>query len=41
MNSFGFHYRLYPGMKSYVREFPAKFPADPAFASLRMPPAQR
>lgn len=41
MNSFGFHYHLYPGMKSCVREFPAKLAADPAFASLRMPPAQR
>jgi len=41
MNSFGFHYHLYPGMKSYVREFPAKLAADPAFASLRLPPAQR
>jgi protein tyrosine/serine phosphatase len=41
MNSFGFHYHLYPGMKSYVREFPAKFAADPVFASLRTSPAQR
>jgi len=41
MNSFGFHYHLYPGMKSYVREFPGKFAADPVFASLRTSPAQR
>ena len=40
MNSFGFHYHLYLGMKSYVREFPAKFAADPVFASLRTSPAQ-
>ena len=41
MDSFGFHYHLYPAMKSYVRKFPAKLAADPAFASLRTPPAQR
>jgi tyrosine-protein phosphatase SIW14 len=41
MNSFGFHYHLYPGMKSYVREFPAKLAADPVFASLRTSPVQR
>lgn len=35
MNSFGFHHRLYLTMKSYVREFPAKFAADPVFASVR------
>ena len=40
MNSFGFHYHLYPGMKSYVREFPSKFVADPVFASLRSAPTQ-
>jgi protein tyrosine phosphatase (PTP) superfamily phosphohydrolase (DUF442 family) len=40
MNSFGFHYHLYRAMKSYVREFPAKFAADPVFASLRTAPAQ-
>jgi len=41
MNSFGFHYHLYPGMKSYVREFPARLATDPTFASLRTPPIQR
>jgi protein-tyrosine phosphatase len=40
MNSFGFHYHLYLGMKSYVREFPARFAADPVFASLRTKPTQ-
>src|SRR5258708_25664368 len=35
MYSFGFHYHLYPGMKSYVREFPASFAGDPIFAPLR------
>ena len=38
MNSFGFHYHLYPRMKSYVREFPAKFAADPVFAALHTAP---
>jgi protein tyrosine/serine phosphatase len=41
MDSFGFHYHLYPAMKSYVRRFPAKLAADPAFASLRTPLEQR
>jgi tyrosine-protein phosphatase SIW14 len=41
MNSFGFHYHLYPGMKSYVREFPAKFGSDPVFAPVRPSPVQR
>jgi hypothetical protein len=41
MNSFGFHYRLFPAMKSYVREFPAKFAADPIFAPLHPSPSQR
>jgi protein tyrosine phosphatase (PTP) superfamily phosphohydrolase (DUF442 family) len=41
MYSFGFHYHLYPGMKSYVREFPASFAADPIFGPLRISPAQR
>ncbi len=41
MNSFGFHHHLYQSMKSYVREFPAKFAADAAFTSLRTSPAQR
>jgi tyrosine-protein phosphatase SIW14 len=40
MYSFGFHYHLYPGMKSYVREFPAKFAVDPVFAPLHASPAQ-
>src|SRR6266481_9808080 len=38
MNSFGFHYHLYPAMKSYVRAFPAKFAADPVFAPLHASP---
>jgi len=41
MDSFGFHYHLYPAMKSYVRKFPARLEADPVFASLRTPPEQR
>ena len=41
MNSFGFHYHLFPSMKSYVRQFPAKFAADPIFAPLHASPAQR
>jgi tyrosine-protein phosphatase SIW14 len=41
MYSFGFHYHLYPGMKSYVQEFPAKFAADPIFAPLRASFTQR
>jgi protein tyrosine/serine phosphatase len=41
MNSFGFHYNLYWGMKSYVHKFPAKLAADPVFAFLRTSPAQR
>jgi tyrosine-protein phosphatase SIW14 len=41
MYSFGFHYRLYRGMRSYVREFPAVFAADPIFAPLRASTAQR
>jgi protein-tyrosine phosphatase len=40
MNSFGFHYHWFPAMKSYVREFPAKFAADPVFALLHASPAQ-
>jgi tyrosine-protein phosphatase SIW14 len=40
MYSFGFHYHLYPAMKSYVREFPASFAADPVFAPVRTSPAQ-
>src|SRR5260370_42482557 len=38
--SFGFHYHLYRRMQSYVREFPARFAADPAFAPLHDSPAQ-
>jgi len=41
MYSFGFHYHLYPGMKSYVREFPASFAADPVFAPVRALASQR
>jgi tyrosine-protein phosphatase SIW14 len=41
MYSFGFHYHLYPRMKSYVRKFPARFTADPIFATLRASAAQR
>jgi protein tyrosine/serine phosphatase len=35
MDSFGFHYHLYPAMKSYVRKFPVTFGADKIFATLR------
>ncbi|HEY4817256.1 MAG TPA: dual specificity protein phosphatase family protein [Candidatus Acidoferrum sp.] len=41
MYSFGFHYHLYPGMKSYVREFPGQFATNPIFAALHGLPAQR
>ena len=34
MDSFGFHYHLYPAMKSYVRRFPVTFGADSTFAPL-------
>ncbi len=34
MDSFGFHYHLYPAMKSYVRRFPVTFGADNTFAPL-------
>ncbi|MCU1243382.1 MAG: hypothetical protein JWO71_4108 [Candidatus Acidoferrum typicum] len=34
MNSFGFRYYLYPGMKSYVRGFPITFGTDNTFAPL-------
>jgi protein tyrosine phosphatase (PTP) superfamily phosphohydrolase (DUF442 family) len=34
MDSFGFHYHLYPAMKSYVRRFPTLFGADTTFAPL-------
>lgn len=35
MLSFGFHNHLYPGMRSYVRHFPANFYSEPIFAPLR------
>ncbi len=35
MYSFGFHYHLYPAMKSYVRTFPTRFSSESAFAPLR------
>lgn len=35
MYSFGFHYHLYPAMKSYVRKFPANFAGDHTFAPLQ------
>ena len=38
MNSFGFHYHWYRGMKSYVRKFPSSFSAESAFAALRTVP---
>jgi tyrosine-protein phosphatase SIW14 len=41
MYSFGFHYYWYPGMKSYVRKFPATLAADPIFTPLRATAAGR
>jgi protein tyrosine/serine phosphatase len=35
MLSFGFHNHLYPGMRSYVRNFPSSFSSDLVFAALR------
>lgn len=35
MLSFGFHNRLYPAMRSYVRKFPSSFSSDSVFAALR------
>jgi tyrosine-protein phosphatase SIW14 len=35
MNSFGFNGFWHPAMKSFVRDFPARLTAAPAFASLR------
>jgi tyrosine-protein phosphatase SIW14 len=35
MYSFGFHYHLYPAMKSYVRKFPATYAGDHTFAPLQ------
>ena len=39
--SFGFHGFWHPGMRSYVREFPARFASAPAFAPLRAPLSER
>jgi tyrosine-protein phosphatase SIW14 len=36
MDSFGFHYHWFPGMKTYVRKFPSLFAADPIFAPLHV-----
>jgi protein tyrosine/serine phosphatase len=41
MYSFGFHYHWYPGMRTYVREFPGRFSSEPTFAALRPTPAPR
>jgi protein tyrosine phosphatase (PTP) superfamily phosphohydrolase (DUF442 family) len=35
MNSFGFHYHLYRGMRAYVRKFPDSYASQAAFATLR------
>ena len=35
MNSFGFHYHLYRGMRAYVRAFPNNYASEAAFAALR------
>lgn len=40
MYAFGFHYYLYPAMKSYVRQFPANFAVESVFSSLHVVPAQ-
>ena len=37
MYSFGFHYHLYPAMKSYVVRFPIAFAGDRTFAPLQQP----
>ena len=39
MNSFGFHYRLYRGMRSYIRKFPDNYASEGTFATLRASPA--
>jgi tyrosine-protein phosphatase SIW14 len=39
MNSFGFHYHLYRGMRSYVRKFPDNYASEAAFAALRSGPS--
>ena len=41
MYSFGFHYHWYGGMRSYIRNFPANYSSEPAFAALRATPAPR
>jgi hypothetical protein len=41
MYSFGFHYHLYPAMKSYVRKFPATYAGDHTFAPLQASSAPR
>ena len=38
MNSFGFHYHLYRGMRAYVRNFPDSYASQAAFATLRRGP---
>jgi tyrosine-protein phosphatase SIW14 len=35
MVSFGYHYHLYPGMQSYVRNFSSSFSSETVFAPLR------
>jgi tyrosine-protein phosphatase SIW14 len=35
MNSFGFHSRWHPGMRTYVQRFPTNFAAQSAFAEFR------
>src|SRR5713226_4064691 len=35
MYSFGFHYHLYPAMRSYVRAFPTRLSSESVFAPLR------
>jgi tyrosine-protein phosphatase SIW14 len=38
MNSFGFHYHWYRGMRAYVRSFPENYASQAAFATLRRSP---
>ena len=35
MNSFGFHYHLYRGMRAYVLKFPESYSSQASFATLR------
>src|SRR5579864_6118805 len=35
MNTFGFHYHLYRGMRSYVLKFPDNYASQNAFATIR------